>query len=53
MVEVDRVGGSSVKALMRSVSVVEGKVSGNASPGCGDAVVGVQVGLYPVSKTLC
>ena len=45
MDEVDRVGGSSVKALMRSASVVEGKVSGNASPGCGDAVVGVQVDL--------
>ena len=41
MVEVDRVRGSSVKALMQSAAVVEVDISGNASPGCGDAVVGV------------
>ena len=41
LVEVKRVGGLSVKALMRSSVVAEAQVVGHAEFGPGDAVVGV------------
>ena len=39
LVEVKRVRGLAVKALMRPATVVEGEVAGNASLGGGNAVV--------------
>ena len=46
VVEVVRVRGLSVKALMRPASIVEGEVPGNAGPGLADAVVGMQIDLF-------
>ena len=45
LVEVKRVRGRAVKALMRPATVLEGEVAGNAGLGGGNAVVAVQVDL--------